>query len=223
MRLCLLGSYSCAPGGKLGSLKGQIISILISAEVTAVSTWDQQDVLGAGTCLLAHLAWGHTNLWWFGRIRAGHYVPDFQCSLLLWDSNSWTALRQPTFLQKKLHWSQHTNWRLETKCFKCQSYSSVVDAVQVSQASVRYCAKLQHTNSCVWCLLLNMLSAEQTKRQSAEVRWCGKVHMSQLRARTTVVLYRLLSCRNCDLLVMYTIPLSVASMRCVYIFCMLHF
>ena len=72
--------------------------------------WDLQDVLGVGTCLLAHLAWGHTDLWWFGRIRAGHDVPDFQCRHVFWDSKSWTASADVP--PRELHWSQHTNWRL---------------------------------------------------------------------------------------------------------------
>ena len=72
--------------------------------------WDLQDVLGVGTCLLAHLVWGHTDLWWFSRICAGHDVPDFQCRHVFWDSNSWTALGDVP--PKELHWSQHTNWRL---------------------------------------------------------------------------------------------------------------
>ena len=72
--------------------------------------WDLRDVLGVGTCFLAHLAWGHTDLWWFGRIRAGHDVPDFQCRHVFWYSNSWTALAGVP--PRELHWSQHTNWRL---------------------------------------------------------------------------------------------------------------
>ena len=54
--------------------------------------WDKQDMLGFRTCFLAHLAWGHTDLWWFGRIRAGHDVLDFQCRHVFWDSNLWTDL-----------------------------------------------------------------------------------------------------------------------------------
>ena len=38
MRLCLLGSYSCVPGGQLGIFKGQTISASISAAVRASST-----------------------------------------------------------------------------------------------------------------------------------------------------------------------------------------
>ena len=38
MRLCLLGSYSCVPGGKVGVFRGQTISLLISADVMVSST-----------------------------------------------------------------------------------------------------------------------------------------------------------------------------------------
>ena len=38
MRLYLAGSYSCVPSGKLGCLKGQLKSLLFSADVTAAST-----------------------------------------------------------------------------------------------------------------------------------------------------------------------------------------
>ena len=92
IRLCLHGSYVCVPGGKLSCLKGKSNQHWYPQMSRLPQPWDLQDVLGIGTFLLAHLAWGHTDLWWFGRIRAGHDVPDFQCRHVFWDSNSWTAL-----------------------------------------------------------------------------------------------------------------------------------
>ena len=38
-------------------------------------------------------------------------------------------------------------------------------------------------------LMLSMLSTEQTKRRSGEMRWWGEVHISQLRIRTPVASY----------------------------------
>ena len=39
------------------------------------------------------------------------------------------------------------------------------------------------------CLVLSMLSAEQTKRGGGVVRWWGEVYKSQLRTRIPVALY----------------------------------
>ena len=46
MRLCLSGSYSCVPGGKLGIFKVQSISVWISAEVRASSTLRPTGLVG---------------------------------------------------------------------------------------------------------------------------------------------------------------------------------
>ena len=110
MRLCLDGSYLCVPGGKLGCLKGQIKSTLISADATAASTLRPTGRIGGRDMPPCPFGLGHTDLLWFGRIRAGHNVPDFRCRHVFWDSNSWTALADVP--PRDFHWSQHTNWRL---------------------------------------------------------------------------------------------------------------
>ena len=115
---CFLLQWGCVLSGhihvfpvvSLVSLRGKSIQHCSPQMPWLSLPWDQQDALGAGTCLLAHLACEHTDLWWFGRIRARHDVPDFQCRHLFLDSNSWTVLAD--VLSKELNWSQHTNWRL---------------------------------------------------------------------------------------------------------------
>ena len=96
-----------SPGGKLGVLRRQTNSALISAEVMASSTWDQREGLGVGSCLLSHLAWEHINL---GRIHAGHDVLDCQYRHKFSDSNAWTALTG--IPPKELHWPLCTGWTI---------------------------------------------------------------------------------------------------------------
>ena len=38
MRLCLFGSYSCVPGGKVGVFRGQTVSMSITGDAMASST-----------------------------------------------------------------------------------------------------------------------------------------------------------------------------------------
>ena len=106
MRLCLDGSYLCAPGGKLGCLKGQIKSTLISADATAASTlrptgrvWGRDMPprpfgLGAYRSLVV----------WSNSCRA--WCAGFSNRVVF----SWTALGDVP--PRELHWSQLTNWRL---------------------------------------------------------------------------------------------------------------
>ena len=56
MRSCLMGSKSCVPGGKLGVLRGQTSSALISAEVMASSTL--RPMGGAGGRVMPPLPFG---------------------------------------------------------------------------------------------------------------------------------------------------------------------
>ena len=55
---------------------------------------------------------------------------------------------------------------------------------------------ISHQRIRLVCLMLSMLSAEQTKRGGGVVRWWGEVYKSQLRTRIPVALYRLWSCSN---------------------------
>ena len=53
-------------------------------------------------------------------------------------------------------------------------------------------------DKCVWCCICSVLN-----KQRDEVRWWGVVYTSQLRTRIPVALYRLWSCSNWDVRVMY--------------------
>ena len=66
---------------------------------------------------------------------------------------------------------------------------------------------ISHQRITLVCLMLIMLSADQTKRRGGETRWWGELHISQLRTMTSVALYRLWSCYNWDVRVMYNTAL----------------
>ena len=102
MRLCLVGSYLCVPGGKLGCLKGQIKSTLISANATAASTLRPTGRVGGRD--MPPRPFG------LEAYRSLQFWSNFQCRHMFWDSNSWTALADVP--PKERHRSQHTNWRL---------------------------------------------------------------------------------------------------------------
>ena len=59
---------------------------------------------------------------------------------------------------------------------------------------------IKGSNKCVWCWVCSVLSKQ---RRGDEMRWWGEVHISQLQTRTPVVLYRLWSYTNWDVLAMY--------------------
>ena len=49
-------------------------------------------------CLLSYLAWEHINLYWLGRIHAGHDVLNCQCWHEFSDRNAWTSLTDIVYL-----------------------------------------------------------------------------------------------------------------------------
>ena len=81
---------------------------------------------------------GHTDLWWFGHIHAGHDVMDCQCRHEFWDSNAWITL---TYVPpKELHWPLCTDWILGW----CRKLAMPV--------SVQRCERCPVVED--WCLML---------------------------------------------------------------------
>ena len=105
MRLCLFGSYSCVPGGKVGVFRGQTVSTSISAEVMASSTLRPMGCVRGR--VIPPFSFG---LLWLGQIHVAHDVLGCQCRHEFSDSNSWTA--SANVPPKELHWLPCTYWRL---------------------------------------------------------------------------------------------------------------
>ena len=72
--------------------------------------WDQWDRLEVASYPLSHLAWGHTVLFKFHQIRAGHDVQDCRWRHGFSVSNAWSVLDGVP--PKELRWPLCTGWRL---------------------------------------------------------------------------------------------------------------
>ena len=111
MRLCLLGSYSCVPGGKLGIFKGQTISASISAEVRASSTLRPMGWVGGRVMPPFPFGLERYRSFVVGSNSCKQNVLGCQCRHEFSDSNSWTS---STYVApEELRWPPCTYWRLD--------------------------------------------------------------------------------------------------------------